>query len=435
MFGGVGFDSNGVNGDLNDLWEYGLTSGEWAWVGGSNTVPASGKGQSGHYGSRGVPANYDAPGGRWSSGAWTDAHGDLWLFGGAGYDANGNYDNLNDLWVYQPNPGSLATATPTLSIGSGTYTGAQSLTIADQIPGATIYYTTDGSAPTTGSAVYTGPITVGSAETIQAIALASGYGPSGMASASYTIVAPFSLGLGTGASSITVYPGGTANFNLILTPVGGSTFPAAITFTATGLPSGATATFSPSTVNAGSGLTNVTFAVQTQSESPAAAMLHKPARKPDRRPALPALPASGSRSPLAQDGQTPGSSRKPHDLAAHPGRNHRSCHRLRRRSLHQLQRRRCSSRLVQHHHHREKWRAAAIHKGDCDHPITGFRTAPQGDPLVAWPAPPSGMQPDFSPDSRINTISSDFHAVSTLILLSTSNLSVALTGQQILLDT
>jgi N-acetylneuraminic acid mutarotase len=278
MFGGVGFDSNGVNGDLNDLWEYGLSSGQWAWVGGSNTVPASGKGQPGNYGSRGVPSNSDNPGGRWSSGAWTDQHGDLWLFGGAGYDANGNYDNLNDLWVYQPNPGTLATATPTLSIGSGTYTGAQSITIADQLPGATIYYTTDGSAPTTGSAVYTGPITVGSAETIQAIALASGYGPSGMASASYTIVAPFSLGLGTGASSITVYPGGTANFNLILTPVGGSTFPTAITFTATGLPAGATATFSPSTVNAGAGATNVTFAVQTQSESPAAAMLHQPGK-------------------------------------------------------------------------------------------------------------------------------------------------------------
>ncbi len=194
------------------------------------------------------------------------------------YDANGNYDNLNDLWVYQPDPGTLAAATPTLSIGSGTYTGAQSVTIADQIPGATIYYTTNGSAPSTSSTVYSGPITVGSAETLQAIAVATGYGPSGLASANYTIVAPFSLGLGTGANSITVYPGGKANYNLILTPVGSSTFPTGITFTATGLPSGATATFSPSTVNAGAGLTGVTFAVQTQSESPAAAMLHQPGK-------------------------------------------------------------------------------------------------------------------------------------------------------------
>jgi N-acetylneuraminic acid mutarotase len=279
MFGGVGFDSKGVNGDLNDLWEYVLSSNQWAWVGGSNTVPASGKGQSGDYGSRGVPDSNDAPGGRWSSGAWTDPKGDLWLFGGAGYDANGNYDNLNDLWVYQPDPGTLAAATPTLSIGSGTYTGAQSVSIADQIPGATIYYTTDGSAPSTSSTVYSGPITVGAAETIQAIAVATGYGPSGLASANYTIVAPFSLGLGTGANSITVYPGGKANFNLILTPVGSSTFPTGITFTATGLPSGATATFSPATVNAGAGLTGVTFAVQTQSESPAAAMLNQPGSK------------------------------------------------------------------------------------------------------------------------------------------------------------
>jgi len=31
---------------------------------------------------------------------WVDKHGDLWLFGGAGYDSNGAQGHLNDLWKY-----------------------------------------------------------------------------------------------------------------------------------------------------------------------------------------------------------------------------------------------------------------------------------------------------------------------------------------------
>jgi len=55
------------------------------------------------------------------------------------------------------------------------YTGAQSVTITDATPGATIYYTTNGTTPTAASAVYTGPMSVGASETLQAIAAASGY--------------------------------------------------------------------------------------------------------------------------------------------------------------------------------------------------------------------------------------------------------------------
>jgi hypothetical protein len=55
-----------------------------------------------------------------------------------------------------------ATATPTFSPGTGTYTSTQSVTISDSTPGATIYYTTNGSAPTTSSAVYSSAISVSS---------------------------------------------------------------------------------------------------------------------------------------------------------------------------------------------------------------------------------------------------------------------------------
>jgi hypothetical protein len=66
-------------------------------------------------------------------------------------------------------------ATATFSPGSGTYGSAQRVTINDTTTGATIYYTNDGTTPTTSSAVYNGPITVGSTETLQAIAGAGGF--------------------------------------------------------------------------------------------------------------------------------------------------------------------------------------------------------------------------------------------------------------------
>lgn len=61
---------------------------------------------------------------------------------------------------------------------------------------------------------------------------------------------------------MTVKSGGAAVFNLVVNPVGGATFASPINFTATGLPTGAIATFSPSTIAAGSGATNVTLSIQ-----------------------------------------------------------------------------------------------------------------------------------------------------------------------------
>ena len=80
----------------------------------------------------------------------------------------------------------VATA-PFFSVAGGTYAASQIVAIADATPGAVLYYTTDGSVPTTGSAVYGGPITVASTETLNAIAVASGYKQSASSSAAYVI--------------------------------------------------------------------------------------------------------------------------------------------------------------------------------------------------------------------------------------------------------
>ena len=80
----------------------------------------------------------------------------------------------------------VQTPAPTISPASGTYGVGQQITLADSIPTATIRYTTDGSAPTTTSAWYHGPIQLSGTEVIRAIAISTGAAASEVSSASYT---------------------------------------------------------------------------------------------------------------------------------------------------------------------------------------------------------------------------------------------------------
>ena len=110
-------------------------------------------------------------------------------------------------------------ATPTFSPGGGTYTGLVTVTISDATSGATIYYTTDGSTPTTSSAVYTTPLTFTQTTTLKAMAAGSGLANSAVASANYTIllnltVTKTDLGGGTVTSSPAGINCGSACSNL-----------------------------------------------------------------------------------------------------------------------------------------------------------------------------------------------------------------------------
>jgi hypothetical protein len=96
LFGGASYDTHGNNVYFNDLWKYNPATG-WTSVGGS-----TGTNVRGAYGTLGTAAPGNAPGSRSAPVSWTDSAGNLWLFGGYGYDSAGNLGNLNDLWEFNP---------------------------------------------------------------------------------------------------------------------------------------------------------------------------------------------------------------------------------------------------------------------------------------------------------------------------------------------
>ncbi|MDX8033225.1 chitobiase/beta-hexosaminidase C-terminal domain-containing protein [Lentzea sp. BCCO 10_0856] len=105
------------------------------------------------------------------------------------YEKSGpQYDSPH--FSYTHNSAPQPVATPTFSPPGGTYATAQTVTISTATSGATIRYTTDGSTPTGSSLLYSGPISVPSNRTINAIGIKSGQANSSVGSASYVIGTP-----------------------------------------------------------------------------------------------------------------------------------------------------------------------------------------------------------------------------------------------------
>jgi N-acetylneuraminic acid mutarotase len=133
LFGGAGYDASGQSGSLNDLWTYCNCSGPfiWTWVGGSSSANASGS-----YGVRGTAAAANIPGARQQGSSWTDTYGNLWLFGGDGFDTAGTSGALNDLWKYTPSQALWAWIGGSSSVGASGVYGTRGTAAVGNVPGS-----------------------------------------------------------------------------------------------------------------------------------------------------------------------------------------------------------------------------------------------------------------------------------------------------------
>ncbi len=89
---------SGVGG-VSDMWRFNTTTLQWAWMAGNASTATN---TTAVYGTIGVAASTNLPGQRDSGATWTDASGNLWMFGGYGTDSNGLIGYLNDVWMFNP---------------------------------------------------------------------------------------------------------------------------------------------------------------------------------------------------------------------------------------------------------------------------------------------------------------------------------------------
>jgi glucose/arabinose dehydrogenase len=121
------------------------------------------------------------------------------------------YNLIADRFIFTPINTSTQVGTPMFTPGGGNYSSAISVAIATGTSGATIRYTTDGSLPSsTVGTVYTGPIPVSSTTTIKAIAYASGMSDSPVSSATYNILASYTISASAGANG-SISPSGSVS--------------------------------------------------------------------------------------------------------------------------------------------------------------------------------------------------------------------------------
>ena len=133
LFGGQTINAAGTVVTLNDLWSYDPNpfstshprGQQWIWVGGTPT----GVNIAGIYGTQNTPSTSNYPGARVSGQAWTDASGNLWLFGGDGYDSVGTLGALNDLWSFNPTTGAWTWVTGSNTAGAASVYGTQKSTV------------------------------------------------------------------------------------------------------------------------------------------------------------------------------------------------------------------------------------------------------------------------------------------------------------------
>ncbi|HNX02281.1 MAG TPA: chitobiase/beta-hexosaminidase C-terminal domain-containing protein [Candidatus Cloacimonas sp.] len=110
----------------------------------------------------------------WATSAGTNADDSQWVVYAIDYIADLGMHTFGNVVVK-----------PTFNPPAGAYASSINVTISTTTPGAVIHYTTDGSEPTESSDIYSNPIPVSSDTTIKAKGYATGFSPSGIATAFY----------------------------------------------------------------------------------------------------------------------------------------------------------------------------------------------------------------------------------------------------------
>jgi Chitobiase/beta-hexosaminidase C-terminal domain/NHL repeat len=172
--------------------------------------------------------------------------------------------------------------TPQFAFAAGTYNASHlsPLTITDATLGATIYYTLDGSTPTTASTKYAftsssmpDGIVLSGTETVKAIAVLNGFATSAVAAGTYIIdTTTEGLTYSINPASLTLQPGGSGTIAISVTPQNGIN--ATISFLCTGQPIGVTCNFNPSTIATGPTQAAVTTTLTVTAPTTTAAVQH-----------------------------------------------------------------------------------------------------------------------------------------------------------------
>jgi N-acetylneuraminic acid mutarotase len=136
LFGGYGNVGSGGSPYLNDLWKYTPSAQTWTWVSGSAGGSTGTAGAPGVYGTKGTASVNNVPGARDDAVSWTDATGNLWLFGGNGYDSTDTLGWLNDLWKYSPIAGTWTWVSGSDVAGAFPAYGTQGTASTSNVPGA-----------------------------------------------------------------------------------------------------------------------------------------------------------------------------------------------------------------------------------------------------------------------------------------------------------
>ncbi|MCU0434861.1 MAG: gliding motility-associated C-terminal domain-containing protein [Bacteroidia bacterium] len=91
LFGGF----NNIQNNLDDVWRYNIATNTWTWMAGTGgfSPPVN-------YGTLGVAAPSNNPGGRTVYAHWKDQNGRFWIMSG-GYSLGGVAD-ANDIWMFDP---------------------------------------------------------------------------------------------------------------------------------------------------------------------------------------------------------------------------------------------------------------------------------------------------------------------------------------------